>query len=190
VISGASAVNTRAHSTTTFAREAAGALGIRHSPRLLGGRFFQRLGRIAPRGANVRLKFARREATASSELSSFFAASKLGCFAEPLIGRMLTRVRVTCDDGLRILGRGCLKSESESMRRAEARRMLWGRPERCRRSTRHHLCPVIPVFAEKRLSQLSGNFSPFEMVTADHHYFCSCKQPVLTGQGSNMKVCS
>jgi hypothetical protein len=74
----------------------------------------QRLGRVAPRGANVCLKVARREATAPSGLSLFFAASKFDCFAEPVIGRTFSlRVSVACNDGLRIRGRGCLKSESE-----------------------------------------------------------------------------
>jgi hypothetical protein len=41
----------RVRSTTIIAHEAAGALGIRHSPRpVLGGRFLARLGRSAPRG--------------------------------------------------------------------------------------------------------------------------------------------
>src|SRR6266851_3068030 len=44
-------VVTRVLSTTTSAHEAAGATGIRRSPRpLLGERFKQGLGRIAPRG--------------------------------------------------------------------------------------------------------------------------------------------
>jgi hypothetical protein len=40
--------------TNHFAHEAAGALGTRHSPRpLLGGRFLQNLGRVAPRESNA-----------------------------------------------------------------------------------------------------------------------------------------
>jgi hypothetical protein len=59
VISGASAVNTRVHTYYPSAHEAAGALapGIPHALTFSGRTILARLGRIAPRGANVCLLF-------------------------------------------------------------------------------------------------------------------------------------
>jgi hypothetical protein len=72
VISGATAVNTRAHSTTTSRTRLRvhWAPGIPHA--LWGGRFIQRLGRVAPRGPYACFEVC--EATAQ------IAAPNLGCF--------------------------------------------------------------------------------------------------------------
>jgi hypothetical protein len=89
--------------------------------------------------------------------SLFFAAPKFDGFAEPVIGRPCLRVPVACNDGLRILGRGCLKRESESRRRAEARRMFCGRLGRAVVAARAMTSALLSLlFAEIRLSQLRG----------------------------------
>jgi hypothetical protein len=73
-----------------FPREAAGALGTRHSPRPQGGRSYQNSG--ASRRGNVKLcplaVIARSEATKQSILS---LRDAMDCFAEPVIGRAFAR---------------------------------------------------------------------------------------------------
>jgi hypothetical protein len=63
VISGATAVNTRAHFVTTFAREAAGALGTRHSPRPLFGRYVLATARARRAAGRGSLGKEKRKAT-------------------------------------------------------------------------------------------------------------------------------
>src|SRR5438105_9169845 len=81
----------------SFAREAMGAAGTRHSLRPLfsWANGFVRLGRITPPGANARRRhceerLVRRSSTSEVEAtkqSSFLRRGEMDCFAEPVIGR-------------------------------------------------------------------------------------------------------
>jgi hypothetical protein len=71
----------------------------------------------------------------------FFAAPKFDCFAEPVIGARSLRVSVAYIDGLRIPGRGCLKSESEiDAAGRNPPHSLGAAGNGCCRGSRHRLC--------------------------------------------------
>src|SRR5258708_24105478 len=80
--------NARAYYTT---RAAAGASapGIPHA--LKGRMFYAQLGRITPRDREAVSRRHCEEHLRRSNPASLFAAAKLDCFAEPVIGRAFAR---------------------------------------------------------------------------------------------------
>jgi hypothetical protein len=95
-------VVTRVRSTLPSAHEAAGATGIRRSPRPLGRTIQQSLGRIAPRDRERASGFFVIASAAKQSILP--RKERMDCFVASLLA--MTVLHMNC--------RGCLKIESEA----------------------------------------------------------------------------